>query len=104
MATGSTIPSVGLGWPGGELEKLGRFGGGTRRIVAPSKRPGIFGYRTPSPPPGRKPNALLIGDGDSTTGESWDRRAISLSSLAFSLSAPSRSPEDDSVLMVVTEA
>lgn len=43
---GIMFPSVGLGCPGGEVVKLGRLGGGTKRIVAPSKRPGIRGYMT----------------------------------------------------------
>lgn len=69
---GRMFPSVGLGCPGGEVVKLGSLGGGTKRMVAPSKRPGIWGYAT-----GERP--LWGVRGDSITVDSVDRRPSSAS-------------------------
>lgn len=70
-STGYTTPSVGLGCPYGEPVKFGLFGGGTYLIVAPSKRPESFGLLIR--------RRLLVGSGDSLTGDNCDSRAMSLS-------------------------
>lgn len=72
--------------------KSGRLGGGTIRIVAESRRPGILGYFT-----GERPVGV---PGDSMTGERVDTRPSSGSRGASSSNGP---PPEEEVWMVVVE-